>query len=78
MDGLPPTARLVGIGFYVALCIALGAIGGREADKALDSDPALTLVGLGVGLVLAIYGGLRQLMDVMAEINQRRLGGKDG
>src|SRR3972149_5101794 len=37
MDALPPSARLVGIGFYIALCIALGrpasAIGRAGRDQ---------------------------------------------
>jgi hypothetical protein len=74
MDGLPPSARLVGIGFYVALCIALGAVGGRELDRALDTGVALTLLGLGVGLGLALWGGIRQLLDVLNAINRQRAG----
>ena len=75
MGGMPPSARLVGIGFYVGLCIALGAVGGRELDKALDTGKLLTLVGLGLGLVLALWGGIRQLLDVLNEINRRRVEG---
>ena len=75
MGGMPPSARLVGIGFYVALCIALGAVGGRELDKALDTGKLLTLVGLGLGLVLALWGGIRQLLDVLNEIKRRRVEG---
>ena len=76
MDSLPPSARLVGIGFYVALCIALCTLGGRELDRMLGTGTALTLMGLGVGLILAIWGGLHLLFEVLAEINRRRLGGK--
>ena len=72
MNSMPPSARLVGIGFYIALCIALGTIGGRELDRTLDTGTAFTLAGLGLGLVLALWGGVRQLMDVLAEINRRR------
>ena len=74
MDGMPPSARLVGIGFYIALCIALGTIGGRELDRALDTGRLFTLVGLGLGLTLALWGGTRQLMDVLNAINRRGRG----
>jgi hypothetical protein len=75
MDGLPPTTRLIGIGFYIAVCIVLGTLGGRELDRALDSSPAFTLGGLLLGLFLALWGGIKQLLEVLAEINRRRTGG---
>ena len=78
MAGLPPSARLIGIGFYFATCIVLGTLGGRELDRALDTGQVFTLLGLALGLVLAIYGGIKQLMDVLAEINRRRTEGKQG
>ncbi len=78
MGDLPPSARLVGIGFYVAICIAGGTIGGQELDKVLDTGKVLTLVGLGVGLVLALYGGMHQLLEVLNEMNRRRTEGKRG
>jgi hypothetical protein len=73
---MPPSARLVGIGFYIALCIVLGTLGGRELDKALNTGNVMTILGLGVGLALALAGGLHQLMDVLNEINRRRTEGK--
>jgi F0F1-type ATP synthase assembly protein I len=76
MDGLPPSARLVGIGFYIGICIVLGTLGGRELDRALNTDKVFTVAGLGVGLTLALYGAVRQLMDVLEAINQRRTAGK--
>ena len=71
MDGLPPSARLIGVGFYVALCIALGTLGGRELDKVTDTQPLFTLLGLLLGLFFALYGFIKQLMEVLAEINRR-------
>ena len=72
MDGLPPSARLVGIGFYVGLSIALMTLGGRELDKALDTGRLFTIVGLALGLTFALWGGARQLMEVLDAINRRR------
>ena len=76
MGDLPPSARLIGIGFYVGICIALGTVGGRELDKALDAGKLFTLLGLALGLIMALWGGVRQLMDVLNEINRRRTEGK--
>jgi hypothetical protein len=76
MDNLSPAAQLAGIGFYVATCIVLFTLGGRELDKVLDTGKILTVVGLAIGLTLALYGGLRQLMDVLRAIDRRRTEGK--
>jgi len=71
MGGLPPALRLVGIGWYVALCIVLGTGGGVWLDHRFDLDPVLTLVGLFLGLGLAFYGGYLMLLDVVLTIRQR-------
>jgi hypothetical protein len=76
MDGLPPTARLIGIGFYIATCLVVGTLGGRELDKALDTDKVFVVVGLLTGLVLALWGAYQQLNEVLAAINRRRSAGK--
>jgi hypothetical protein len=71
-----PAAQLLGIGTYVALCIVLGTLGGRWLDSQFDTGNLLTVVGLFLGLVLAIYGGLQQLFQVLREIDARRKEGK--
>jgi hypothetical protein len=76
MQGLPPSVRLLGIGFYFATCIVMGVLAGRELDQALDTNRVFTIAGLALGLVLAIWGGIKQLMDVLAAINSRRTEGK--
>ena len=76
MEGLPPSVRLLGIGFYVGFCILLMTIGGRELDHLLDTGKALTIVGLALGLVMALWGGIHQLMDVLQEIDRKRTEGK--
>ena len=58
--------RLVGIGWYVGLCIGGGAFGGLWLDRWLDLAPILTLVGLGLGIGLAGAGMYRMLMAVLA------------
>lgn len=73
---MPPTARLIGIGFYIGICIALGTLGGRELDKLLDTGKLMTVSGLVLGVFLALYGGLTQLLEVVKLINRRHAGGK--
>jgi hypothetical protein len=72
MGGLPAALRLVGIGWYVALCIALGTGGGVWLDRRFDLTPVLTLVGLLLGLGLALFGGYLMLLDVIVAVGQRR------
>ena len=64
---LPPAARLIGIGWYFAICIVLGVGGGVALDRWLDTTPWLTLLGLGLGMFLAFYGGWQMLREVLAE-----------
>jgi F0F1-type ATP synthase assembly protein I len=72
MDRLPPTARLIGIGWYFAVCIVVGVVGGVLLDKAADTAPLLTLVGILLGLLAAFYGGYRMLMDVLQSNQDRK------
>jgi len=72
VDRLPPAARLIGIGWYFAVCIVLGVVGGALLDRAADTTPLLTLVGLTIGLVAAFYGGYRMLMDVLGTDQGRK------
>ena len=58
--------RLLGIGWYVALCIGGGAFGGLLLDRQFDSSPILTLLGLVLGIALAMAGMFRMLMAVLA------------
>jgi F0F1-type ATP synthase assembly protein I len=65
VNRLPPTARLIGIGWYFALCIVIGVVGGVLLDEVAGTTPLLTLLGLLLGLLTAFYGGYRMLMDVL-------------
>ena len=65
MNRLPATARLIGIGWYFAVCIVVGLVGGVFLDRLADTTPVLTLIGLFGGLALAFYGGYRMLMDAL-------------
>ena len=76
MEGFPPTVQLIGIGWYVALSIILGVVGGVFLDKWLDSKPAFTLAGLFLGLFFAFCGGWIQLKETLDTISNRRQGDK--
>ncbi len=76
IGGLPPSARLVGIGFYIGITIVLFTVGGLQLDKVLDTGKLFTVVGLAIGLALALYGAYQQLMEVLDAIDRRRKAGK--
>ena len=59
--------RLVGIGWYIAICILGGAVGGLWIDGRLDLSPVFTIIGLGLGIALAIIGMFRMLMVVLSD-----------
>jgi hypothetical protein len=72
MAGFPPSVQLIGIGWFVALTIVLGVVGGVLLDNAFGTDPIITMVGLMLGLVLALWGGYTQLMDTLRMMDRRR------
>jgi len=76
MGRLSPAVRLMGIGWYFALCIALGIGGGVWLDSRLGISPLFTLLGLAVGLLAAFYGGYRMLMEALAGDRDRGSGGR--
>ncbi len=51
--------RLTGLGWYVALCIVLGILGGLWLDRKLGVLPLFTLLGLVIGSAVAFFGVYR-------------------
>ncbi|TAK34269.1 MAG: AtpZ/AtpI family protein [Chloroflexota bacterium] len=54
--------QLIGLGWYVAICITLGILGGLWLDSALGLLPLFTLLGLFAGLGAAFYGVYRMVL----------------
>ena len=65
MKNWPPAIALLGVGWYVATCIVLGVLAGLWLDDQAGISPAFTLLGLGLGLAAAGWGGYRMLLDVL-------------
>jgi ABC-type Na+ efflux pump permease subunit len=63
-----PTAYLLGVGWYFATCILLGIVAGHWADSATGLEPTFTLVGMVLGLAVALIGGIRMLMPFMSRM----------
>jgi hypothetical protein len=70
LQRLTPAIQLLGLGSYVALCIAGATIGGYFLDEALDTGRVFTLSGLALGLVAAFYGGYRMLKNTLADVER--------
>ncbi len=57
--------QLVGVGWYVAVCIIGGLGVGLWLDRKLDMIPVFTLAGILFGTVLAFYGIYRLVLPLM-------------
>ena len=66
--------RLLGIGWYVALCIGGGSYGGLMLDRRLEMSPLFTLLGLAIGIAIALAGMVRMLMAVLSDSDPRQEG----
>ena len=58
---------LLGIGWYFAVCIIGGVVGGLLLDNWLDTGDLFKILGLFLGLGLAFYGGFKILTRVLSE-----------
>jgi hypothetical protein len=57
--------RLTGLGWYVALCIVLGILGGLWLGKLTGQVAILVLVGTILGSVIAFYGVYRMVLPAI-------------
>lgn len=57
--------RFIGAGWYVALCIVLGAWLGLWLDRKLGTFPWLALGGIVLGTFVAFYGLYRMLAPML-------------
>jgi ATP synthase protein I len=48
--------RFIGVGWYVALCILLGALLGLWLDRKFHTTPWLAIAGILVGTFVAVFG----------------------
>lgn len=71
MQRLPAGIRLVGMGWYVAVCIILGLVGGIWLDNQTTTLPLFTLLGLFLGLIAAFVGIYRMVQETVADENRQ-------
>jgi F0F1-type ATP synthase assembly protein I len=56
MDKRLAALALAGVGFFIAGSIVLGVVAGRWLDSKLGSEPLWLIVGLFLGIAVAVYG----------------------
>ena len=69
MDKWMPAFRLIGVGFYIAACIAGGILLGWWLG---GKRPVFVIVGLIVGLLLAFYGVYKMVQPLMDSKNSNK------
>jgi len=74
MDRLPPTVRLSGLGFYLALCIVGGVFGGVQLDGLLNTGRLFAVLGLFAGLALGLGGSVVLLLEVLKTNDDKKEG----
>jgi F0F1-type ATP synthase assembly protein I len=57
--------RLIGVGWYIALSIAGGTLGGLWLDSKLGTKPVFIISGLFIGMIVAFYGVYRMIIPLM-------------
>ncbi len=62
MDRFQAALRLIGLGWFVGICIVLGVLGGRWLDERLHTRGILIVVGVIVGVAVAFYGVYRMIL----------------
>ena len=58
--------RLTGLGWYVAICIVGGVVGGLGLDKLVGTLPLFTLLGTGLGSIVAVWGLYKMIQPVLS------------
>ena len=59
------TAQFAGIGWYMAAAIVLPTLGGVWLDGKAGTSPLFLLLGLLLGVVLALYGTYRMVAGLL-------------
>ena len=69
--------QFVGVGWYIALCIVMGTLGGVWLDRRLGMRfPLFSLLGILGGTALAFYGLYRMLAPGLRQNSNRNGRGK--
>ena len=62
--------RLTGLGWFVAVSIILGVVGGLGLDRFLGTTPLFILLGTVLGSVVAFWGLLKLVTPVLNSVRR--------
>ena len=71
--------RFIGIGWYIAACILLGALGGRWIGQKVggnSSEVIFTILGLILGLIVAVFGVYRMFRAIESDNQDKGRGNR--
>jgi F0F1-type ATP synthase assembly protein I len=68
--------RLTGLGWYIAVCVVGGVLGGLGLDKLLDTTPIFTLLGTILGSIVAFWGVYKMVLPILYGAKRRELNQK--
>ena len=58
--------QFIGLGWYIAAAILVGCLAGLWLDNQIGTAPLFLLVGLILGLVVALYGTYKMMILFLA------------
>lgn len=67
--------QVVGVGWYMALSLLAGILGGLWLDNRFSTLPVFTLIGLIGGGALAFYGAYRMILPLVGPDDDTQDGG---
>jgi len=69
--------RVAGLGWYVALCIVFGVVGGLWLDSKADTSPLFMLLGTILGVVVAFCGIYKMVLPLLNIYDDEGLNGRE-
>ncbi len=69
--------RVAGLGWYVALCIVFGVVGGLWLDSKVDTSPLFMLLGTILGVVVAFFGIYKMVLPLLNITDDEGLNGRE-
>ena len=68
--------QMVGLGWYVAVCIVIGVLAGLWIDSKFETSPIFLLVGTLLGVVTAFFGMYKLMAPFLQDSSQNRPDGE--